>query len=204
VNGFVLDNRPGHGERHTGPLDLEDEMTKLIARGVAALVVIFGGVCGLHLRSVEAQQLFVYPKENQSPQQQARDEGECQQWAMQQTGYNPFNPPPPPQAAYPSSPPPSTSGGVFRGAAGGAALGAVGGAIAGDAGKGAAIGAATGALFGAMRRRNSQREQQEWQAHQQQQLQQQQMAYEQQQAQAQQAFARAFSACMGGRQYVVQ
>ena len=31
------------------------------------------------------QQMFVYPQRGQSPQQQARDQGECQAWAVQQT-----------------------------------------------------------------------------------------------------------------------
>ena len=122
-----------------------------------------------------AQQVYAYPAKGQSPEQQNRDQGECHSWAMQQTGYNP----------YQSGDGAAQTGGVVRGAAGGAALGAVGGAIAGDAGKGAAIGAATGALFGGVRQ-NRQNRQQTYQT-----------------AQAGDSYGRAFGACMASRGYSV-
>ena len=40
-----------------------------------------------------AAQAAVYPAKGQSPQQQQQDEAECNDWAIQQTGYNPANPP---------------------------------------------------------------------------------------------------------------
>src|SRR5215470_17729353 len=133
------------------------------------------------------QQMFVYPQRGQSPQQQSRDQGECQAWASQQSGYNPMMAQgPPPSAAAPQ-------GGLVRGGARGAAVGAVGGAIAGDAGTGAAVGAATGALIGGMRRRDQQR-----------QVAAEQQAYQNQSAQLQSNFNRAFAACMAGRGYTVQ
>lgn len=143
---------------------------------------------------VLAQQVFIYPERGQSPEQQSRDQAECQGWAMQQSGVNPGAP-----AGAPLPPPPSGApqGQVLRGAGRGAALGAVGGAIGGDAGKGAAIGAATGGMVGAMRRRDDMRSQQQ--------------AYEgavaqQQAAQSQGAatFNRALSACLAGRGYTVR
>ena len=36
-----------------------------------------------------AQQTFIYPNQGQSPEQQSRDEFECQQWAKNQTGVDP-------------------------------------------------------------------------------------------------------------------
>jgi hypothetical protein len=33
-----------------------------------------------------AGQIFMYPKNGQSPEQQAQDKAECQQWASQQAG----------------------------------------------------------------------------------------------------------------------
>lgn len=90
---------------------------------------------------------YVYPANGQSQEQQAKDQAECQQWAVSQTGYNPSYAAPP------------TQGGAGRGAARGAATGAVIGAIAGNAGKGAAAGAAGGALLGGMRRRDAERQQ---------------------------------------------
>lgn len=121
-------------------------------------------------------QMYVYPQQGQSPEQQQRDQGECHQWAVQQTGFNPGMAPPP------SSGP---DGSLIRGGARGAATGAVIGAIAGDAGKGAAAGAAGGALLGGMRRRDARRQQ------------------EQAQAAGQQAYQRAYGACLQGRGYSV-
>ncbi len=42
-----------------------------------------------------AQQVFAYPKAGQTQQQQMQDRGECNQWAVGQTGYNPSAPQPP-------------------------------------------------------------------------------------------------------------
>jgi len=63
-----------------------------------------------------AQQVFVYPQKGQTPQQQAADQGQCQQWAQQQTGYNPMAPPPPPQGQG-SAPQGEVARGAVRGAA---------------------------------------------------------------------------------------
>jgi hypothetical protein len=121
------------------------------------------------------QQAYVYPMQGQTPAQQDQDQGECHGWAVQQSGYNPYQG----STAQPT-------GGVVRGAAGGAAIGAVAGAIAGDAGEGAAAGAAAGALFGGLRQHRQRREQ----------------AY--QSAQLQDAYTRAFAACMEARGYSVK
>ena len=122
-----------------------------------------------------AQGPYVYPARGQSPEQQSRDQYECHNWAVSQTGVNPT------VAAAPPA-----QGGAVRGAARGAAVGAVGGAIAGDAGKGAAIGAATGGVFGGIRQadQNAQRQAQ------------------QQNANA--AYQQALRACLTGRGYAVQ
>ena len=151
-----------------------------------------------------AQQMFIYPTQGQSQEQQNRDRYECHTWAVQQTGFDPATAQAPPAVA--SAPPPpaeAPQGGLLRGGARGAAVGAVGGAIAGNAGKGAAIGAASGALIGGFRRHDQRRRQEE-----------QQRAYQQQQAQAQaqqqsgygaqrDAYNRALAACLQGRGYTV-
>lgn len=134
-----------------------------------------------------AQQIYIYPQQGQSPEQQARDRADCHIWAVQQSGFDPTT------AQAPTVVAAAPQGGMVRGAAGGAAIGAVGGAIGGNAGKGAAIGAATGALFGGLRRRG----------------QEQQIAAAQANAQAQQAqlasgYSRALRACLTGRGYTVQ
>jgi hypothetical protein len=151
-----------------------------------------------------AQELFIYPSKGQSEEQQGKDQDQCHQWAVKQTGIDPTRPATA-QAPPPPPPPPAEApqGGLLRGAGRGAAVGAVGGAIAGDAGKGAAVGAATGALVGGMRRRdqNARIEQQE-------------KNYQQQQASANaqqssvtakqaETYNRAATACLQGRGYTV-
>jgi len=146
-------------------------MTKRFLGG--ALVPVVVGI----LSGPALAQGYVYPGKGQSPEQQQKDQAECQSWAMQQPGANPMAVPPPPSGP--------TGQGV-RGAARGAAVGAVGGAIGGDAGKGAAAGAAAGALVGGVRRRNDRR------------------AAEQAQAQTSANFGQAYTACLEGRGYTVK
>ena len=143
---------------------------------------------GLVFAPAVAQQMYIYPTQNQSPDQQSRDRYECHIWAVQQTGVDPTT------QTMAGAPPPQEApqGGLLRGAARGATVGVIGGAIAGDAGKGAAIGAAAGALIGGFRRRDQQRRQE--QARRQ---------YEQQQGQAIGAYNRAIAACLRGRGYSV-
>jgi hypothetical protein len=123
-----------------------------IIRGVAAAVAAAVISCG----PAGAQEPFVYPTKGQTKDQMEKDKYSCMQWAKQQTGFDPT------QRAQASAPPPEQKGGVLRGGAGGAALGAVGGAIAGSAGTGAAIGAATGGLIGGMRKRQSQKAEEQY------------------------------------------
>ena len=132
--------------------------------------------------------LFVSPKNNQSPHQQAEDENACYATAQQQTGIDPTAP----AASTPEAA--KKQGGGAKGAAGGAAGGAAIGAIAGDAGKGAAIGATAGAVRGRRQQKkaNKQAEQQ---------------ATQQGQAQQQQkldTFRRAFSSCIDAKGYSVK
>jgi hypothetical protein len=115
---------------------------------LASLKKAAGLVLVLTAGSAIAQQgLMVYPAKGQSPDQQSRDRYECNQWAIQQSGFDPANP----QAAAGKS---GTGREVLRGGARGAAAGAAIGAIAGDAGKGAAIGATAGGLGRGMKKRD--------------------------------------------------
>jgi hypothetical protein len=131
---------------------------------------------------------IVYPSKGQSKQQQSKDEGECHQWAKQQTGVDP-------QKLAEEA----TTGEVYQrhhsalgGAAKGALLGVVGGAIGGDAGKGAAIGAGVGAVAGTMRsRRDLDAQHQAYDS-----------AHATQRAQLKQ-YDRGYSTCMRGRGYSV-
>jgi hypothetical protein len=141
-------------------------------------------ICSLFTASVFAQQ-YVYPAKGQSPEQQKKDEAECNQWATGQSGgpAQASAPPPPAQATTPT--------GVTAGAgARGAARGAVVGGIAGDAGAGAAAGAAAGRAQSRRENRNDA----------------QQASAQQQQAQSSQnaAYAKARAACLEGRGYTVK
>jgi hypothetical protein len=134
-----------------------------------------------------AAQQVVYPAKGQKPEQQKADEGACQTWAVQQSGFDPSKPPPPPAA-----PPPTTATGADRGSgARGAARGAVvGEVIADDASTGAAVGAA--AARGQSRRENKQQAT---------------AAQQQQQSatsQGQANFAKARAACLEGKGYTVK
>jgi len=143
---------------------------------LARSMVVALGLALLPPFPVQGQQLYIYPEKGQSKEQQSEDQGECHQWAVEQSGVNP---------ALQTGPDRGPDGSVVRGAAGGAAVGAIAGAVAGDAGKGAAAGAAGGALLGGLRRRGRTRSQ------------------EQVQAQGQEAYKRALVACLQGRGYSV-
>ena len=82
---------------------------------------------------------------SQAPSQ--ADQTECQNVAIQQSGYNPANPPPAPTA---QAAPVTGSGSRARGAAAGAAVGAIGGNDVGNA-------AAKGAVVGGVAQRNRNR-----------------------------------------------
>lgn len=145
-----------------------------------------GAIAALFATSAIGQQI-VYPAKGQSAQQQKKDEAECHQWAVSNTGIDPSKPAP--QAAAPAAP--TTATGTTPGAGvRGAARGAVVGGIVGDAGAGAAAGAV--AARGQSRRQNA--------------AQQQQAAQQQSQAQASQnaTYAKARAACLEGRGYTVK
>ncbi|NOR66276.1 MAG: hypothetical protein GQ528_02850 [Woeseiaceae bacterium] len=134
-----------------------------------------------------ADDAFVYPKNDQTMEQQQKDKSECYNWAKGETGFDP-------QAQYSTeTPPPSQSSGadgsVVRGAARGALLGEI---IDNDAGKGAAAGAAVGT----MRRRDRQRQEQQnydqWE-------QQESAKY----AEKRSRYDRAYKACLEARDYSV-
>ncbi len=132
--------------------------------------------------------LFVNPKNNQTPQQQAEDENTCYAKAQQQSGVDPTAAPAAPAEAA------KKQGGAVKGSARGAAGGAAIGAIAGDAGTGAAIGATAGAVRGRRQQKKANKAAE-------------QNATQQAQAQQQQkldSFRRAFSSCIDARGYSVK
>lgn len=141
-----------------------------------ANLIAMASVLALSLAAASwAAHPYVYPAKGQSAEQQEKDQYECHQWAVQQTGFDPSQP------VEQSTPRSSVAGGAARGAA----LGAVGGAIGGDAGKGAAVGAAVGGLHSIMSNRRANRAQQQ--------------AYSNSTA----GYDRAYGACLKGRGYTV-
>jgi outer membrane lipoprotein SlyB len=97
---------------------------------------------------VPVTQVYFYPKEGQTTEQQSRDHYECYNWAVQQTGFDPSQSsiPPEQRVKVVPMPPPGHDTAVL--AIAGAVLGAL---IAGPrhAGAGALIGAGSGAVVGA-------------------------------------------------------
>ena len=157
--------------------------------------------------------LFAFPRNNQSPDQQLKDEAECYGAAKQRTGIDAQAAPPTglseeekkaaqQQAAENA---PQVQGTRVRGAARGAAGGAAIGAIAGDAGKGAGIGAVAGTMRGGMAQRSANAQSKQQAAAQTSAAQK--KADEQLLLQHQEGidtFQRAFVACMDARNYSVK
>ena len=136
-----------------------------------------------------AQDVFVYPPEGQTQEQQELDEHSCYKWARDNTGFDPMVVPVATEA------PPEQSGGGGAGAGGGAVAGAAVGGIAGGS-SGAWKGAAVGGVIGGTRRSKKQG-----------QAQQEQQAYAQdQQAQyaaARNEYNRAYATCLQASGYSV-
>jgi hypothetical protein len=92
-------------------------------------------------------QVYFYPTQGQSPEQQDRDRFECYSWAVKQTGFDPGRQLPPQErvTVVPARAPGETTvGAAIVGALIGAAV-----SSPGHAGGGAIVGAAAGGLLGA-------------------------------------------------------
>ena len=150
-----------------------------------------------------ALNVAVFPSNGQSASQQSKDEGDCYDWSVQNTGADPFHAQQ--QAAQAQQQAAqnqqqtqqATSGAGARGAVRGAAAGTVVGAIAGDTGKGAAIGATAGLIAGRSRARGAQEQAAQQSA-------QQTQAADQASAQQIAAFKKGFAACLEGKKYTVK
>ena len=176
-----------------------NEMKGLWLLGLVAAGSAFAAPPGESLSaSLDVQ---VYPKEGQVAEQQSQDEAACYDWAVSNSGVDPFELQKQADAAAAQGAQPaqaSTRGAGARGAVRGAAAGAVIGEVADDdAGKGAAYGAAVGAVAG---RRESRRES----AQSQQQVQQQGDSQQETAAGELGNFKNAFGVCLEGRNYLVK
>jgi outer membrane lipoprotein SlyB len=138
----------------------------------------------------QQMKLYVYPAKGQTKDQQKKDEFECYQWAVEQSGIDPLNLPKVEAAPVQSGP----TGGAVKGAAKGAAAGVAIGAIAGDAGKGAAIGATAGAIAGRRSGKQAQAQQN----------QQAQSTAAKTEQQMKDDYKKAFSVCIDGKGYTIK
>ena len=144
-------------------------------------------------------QVYFYPKEGQTKEQQSRDHYECYNWAIQQTGFDPSQSSIPPERRVKVVPMPPPGHDTAILAIAGAVLGAL---IAGPrhAGAGALIGAGSGAVAGAVSdatRQQYAQQMEEAYANRDQALD---VRYEEKARD----FRRAMSACLEGRGYSVQ
>jgi hypothetical protein len=148
--------------------------------------------------------VYVFPTEGQDSQQQSTDEAACYNWAVENTGTDPFALQKEAQRAQKDAARQKEEaqdvgrGSGARGAVRGAAVGALIGEIASDdAGKGAAYGAAAGAV-GGRRRGRAARGQAEQSAEQQ--------AKQAKKAlkQEMQNFKKAFAVCLEAKDYMVR
>lgn len=105
-----------------------------------------------------AKDVFVYPKDGQNLEQQQKDEYECNNWAVQQSGYDPAYMDPAAQDAGKGKVAKNTGIGAAGGAAGGAVLGEV---IGDKAGLGALAGGAVGGFLGHKKGKKSKEEAQD-------------------------------------------
>ncbi|MEE9230638.1 MAG: glycine zipper domain-containing protein [Acidobacteriota bacterium] len=147
--------------------------------------------------------VYVFPTEGQTSEQQSKDEAECYGWAVENTGNDPFNLAKQAEqqtaeaAKAKEQAKDAGKGAGAKGAVRGAAAGALIGGIAGDTGKGAAYGAAAGAIRGRRTRSKAQKsatqqaEEQEKQAK---------AATEE----AMTNFRKAFSVCLEAKKYMVK
>lgn len=144
-------------------------------------------------------QVFFYPLNGQTAQQQSRDHYECYNWAVQKTGFDPSQStiPPTKRVKVVPMPPPGHDTAVLSIA--GAVLGAL---IAGPrhAGAGALIGAGTGAVAGAV----SDASRQEYAQQMEEAYSRQDQALDTRYEQSAGDFRRAMSACLEGRGYSVK
>ena len=148
--------------------------------------------------------VYAFPQKGQDSSVQSQDEASCYNWAVQNTGSDPFQlqkqaqqQAQATQQAAQQAATQSTAGTTAGTALKGAAVGTLIGGISGNEGKGAAYGAAAGIIAGNRRGR-----QQQAAASQSVQQQGQQM----QQATAEQIdnFKKAFSVCLEGKGYMVK
>lgn len=152
---------------------------------------LLAAICGVCVTSTGvAQELMIFPNDDQTPEKQEEDKFVCYGWAKGETGFDPM------QVATATEAPPQQSaqqGGVGRGAVRGAAVGQIVGGNSDSTWKGAAAGAAIGGMRRNDQKRKEQQAQQQWE-------QEQQQIYEE----SRNRYNRAYAACLEGKNYTVR
>jgi hypothetical protein len=162
--------------------------------------------------------VYVFPTAGQDAAKQSTDEATCYNWAVQNTGTDPFNLQKQAQQQQQQAQQAQQQaqqqqqqiakageGAGVKGAVGGAAAGALIGEIASDdAGRGAAYGAAAGAIVARRRTKQAQAEASQQVEQQSQQVQQQSQQAQQATAQQIENFKKAFSVCLEAQKYMVK
>ncbi len=172
---------------------------------ILALLGVTPGVSAEGQKTLAAtMNVYVFPTEGQDSGTQSKEEAECYNWAVENTGTDPFQLAKQAEAAKQQAAQTKEQakqagkGAGAKGAVGGAAVGALIGEIADDdAGKGAAYGAAAGMI--SSRRRAKRGQQQASQQADQQVAQTQQYTQE-----SLEKFKKAFSVCLEAKKYMVK
>lgn len=140
-------------------------MRSILAGGLAVLIALPAVATVTHAEGktlATTLDVMVFPKAGQDSSQQSKDEAECYEWAVENSGADPFELQKQKEKANEDAEKArkeakkAGEGSGAKGAVGGAAAGALIGAVAGDAGKGAAIGATAGVIAGRGRGRRAQ------------------------------------------------
>jgi len=147
--------------------------------------------CGLcRAATGMADELMIFPNDNQSAEQQEEDKFACYSWAKGQSDFDPMAPP---TATEPPPKEEKKKGGAGKGLVRGAALGQ----IAGGDSKATKRGAATGAAGGGMRSQNQKNEEEKKR-----------QQWEQEQVRIytenRNRYNRAYAACLEGKNYTVR
>ena len=177
------------------------------------VLLVVAGVLGLAVSATNAQEqqslastldVYAFPKEGQEASQQSMDEAECYEWAVGNTGSDPFDLldqaemdeqlAEAEQEAAEQTGRGSGARGAVRGAAAGAVVGEI---VDDDASQGAAYGAAAGAIRGRRQGRRANAEAQEQAAEQAE-------TREAATAEDMDNFKKAFSVCLEAKDYLVK
>jgi len=139
---------------------------------------------------LQANELTIYPAEDQSAEQQEKDKFECYQWAKNDSGFDPMAVP---KATTPAPKAEKKKGGAVKGAAAGAVAGKVLGSSSKTTKRSAVAGGLIGGVSQSSKNAKAEQKQKDWE-------QKETANY----ANNRNNYNRAYSACLEGRGYTVK